>query len=722
MTTNRFRSSGSGAVSDLTPVEVERVSERVESHRGTVAPSRRLLVVAANQILPTLMVPLMQGTGMSDFAVELPTDMQVAAHWLATRTFDAYLFEESSLALLDGLPSAARARIERRSIVVTLLESAHRSAMTCASCIPLSRLTRFSLEHSLGQVIRRHPPAPAVTAERSEVYDVLLRLARLDLGSHQDLERSLRPLTEAAAETLGVGRTSVWMLREDPKRLVCLDLFDQAAGTHANGIEVPADACPAYCIALSDHRILSIADALHDERTRELVPIYLRDAGIGALLDAPIYLDGRVAGLFCHAHLGAARRWTADEERLGATFADYAQLVLVAHQQRTAQHALAARDLELAQAQKMEALGRLASGVAHDFNNLLTVISGRMQMLVRTATRDQANDTDPIMTACERARDLVQQLMSFARKGSDSATWVNVDTVVTEVANMLERTIGPAIEVVCSLQAKSAVIYGDAGEIQRALLNLGINARDAMPDGGRLVFSTRNTCLEAGAAHRLRVGVRSEFVEISVTDTGTGMSDEVKRQVLEPFFTTKEAGKGTGLGLACVNTCARNHSGHLEFTSDVGLGTSFRLFLPLSAGAAQAGQSRSRTAIAPAGIGSIVVVDDDDQVRATVARMLVFLGYRVHACSDGWQAIDHVGKHRDEIDLVLLDLVMPELGGRDCMRALRLIRSTIPILIMTGSVPEQALEDCRSVVAIVRKPFVMSELAQAVAAAMSPRS
>jgi signal transduction histidine kinase/ActR/RegA family two-component response regulator len=674
-----------------------------------------LLVVAEERTLSGTLAELKRGQGVGAYDVTVASDAPKAMELLQQTGWHAYLFDEASYGLLSWLPEAERSRVQRRSVVVTALEAAGSAALTCGACLPAARLTRFSLDNALWQVIRHQQALPSQAPPEESIYDVFLRLARTDLGRQQDVSAALKPLVEAAAASLRVARASVWQIVDSPKRLRCLAMFDAGRGQHMASLEVPASDCPVYCMSLHNHRIMAVEDALRDPRTSELADIYLGEAGIGALLDAPIYLDGAVVGLLCCAHEGGQRRWSDEEQRAAASFADYAQLVLMAHKRRLAEEELASRRTELAQAQKMEALGRLAGGIAYDFSNLLTVISGRAQVLERAlpVAAPYEREIRPILSACERASAMVGQLLAFARRGPRARVPVDINAVCDEVGSMLERTSDRRVSLARRLEAKPATVLGDADEIQRALLNLGINARDAMPEGGTLTFATTLARDERGR----------EFVEVAVSDTGHGMSDEVKARVLEPFFTTKADGRSTGLGLAIVHSCVQEHGGALDFATRLGVGTTFRMRLPLDPAHALGGP-RIIDPAAPRG-GRLVLIDEDDEVRQTVASMLSFFGYRVHECATPFEGIRHFGERRSEVDLVLLDLAMGEMSGRDCWRALRLVDRQVRCLLLCGQDDDGDVVECLASGALgaIRKPFAMASLVRAVedALARAPR-
>ncbi|MHC4408003.1 MAG: hybrid sensor histidine kinase/response regulator, partial [Planctomycetota bacterium] len=319
------------------------------------------------------------------------------------------------------------------------------------------------------------------------------------------------------------------------------------------------------------------------------------------------------------------------------------------------------------QAEKMEAIGQLTGGVAHDFNNLLGVILGSAELL-RCGDLD-AKETDEytatIMDAGNRAADLVQQLLAFSRPTPSERTTVDLHAIIEEVVGILAQTIDPRIKVRTQLEATIASVSGDRSALQSALLNLGLNARDAMPDGGELKFAT--TDLSGGG-----------FLELVVSDTGDGIPNELLCRVFEPFFTTKPVGKGSGLGLAAVYGTVQAHQGSVTAGNTPGAGARFRIMLPLSNEAPQ--EKRARTGVVR-GQGRILVVDDEPEIRRLARDMLQGAGYEVTTADSGEQALSLYGRG---FDLVVLDFIMPGLNGSEVLRALRAVDANVRVLMVSG--------------------------------------
>ncbi len=369
--------------------------------------------------------------------------------------------------------------------------------------------------------------------------------------------------------------------------------------------------------------------------------------------------------------------------------------------------------MQLIQSQKLEAIGRLAGGVAHDFNNLLTGILGNAQLL-SDEHADNPSITEPareIVDASSRAAELSRQLLAFSRKGKFRNEPVDLHEVVREVAQLLERSIDKRIAVCCELKARRPVVHGDPSQLYNALLNLGLNSRDAMPDGGNLTLTTSNLRLAANDPRLAPAGLEpGEFVILMVADTGVGMTEDVRRHIFEPFFTTKPVGKGTGLGLAGVYGCVVNHHGLIEVTSEPGQGTCFTVLLP-SSSMVGAVAPATPEAVVP-GQGRIMVVDDEESVREIAARALKRFGYEVVVCADGLQAEEYLHRQAESVDLVLLDLVMPGLGGEETFARLRAINPSVPIVIASGYSQGQEVENLlrEGAVGFLPKPFSLGEL------------
>jgi len=369
---------------------------------------------------------------------------------------------------------------------------------------------------------------------------------------------------------------------------------------------------------------------------------------------------------------------------------------------------------QLQRAQKLEAIGQLAGGIAHDFNNLLTAILGNAELLrLNKAAAEVREEVDEILSAGRRGADLVRQLLSFARKGAGQPMPVDINDLVQEAVSLLKRGTTPNMFLFTELAPEQLVIEADPALVENALLNLGINARDAMPDGGHLTFITRK--VRAPAPDLPTELAPGPWVEIVVRDTGVGMSADVKAHLFEPFYTTKAPGKGTGLGLASVYGTVQSHNGHIGVESEVGHGTSFALHFPLVDDEPELELEVDPSAV-PRRPGHILLVDDDDAVRITAKRMLTELGCTVSTAVDGLEALEFYARNRRDVDLVILDMQMPNLDGRGTFRELRKIDPRVRVIIVSGFAAKDEAERCLAEGALdfLAKPFKLEELSRAI--------
>ncbi|MDP6635693.1 MAG: PAS domain S-box protein [Phycisphaerae bacterium] len=379
---------------------------------------------------------------------------------------------------------------------------------------------------------------------------------------------------------------------------------------------------------------------------------------------------------------------------------------------------------QLRQAQKMEAVGQLAGGIAHDFNNILTAILGNAELL-KMDLSDEAEHvefTDEIVKGAKRAADLTRQLLAFARKGQWQVIPVDLHAIIRQTVKMLTHSIDRRIEIRQELQALSSMVMGDPSQLQNALLNLGVNARDAMVDGGTLTYSTQNITLTKTECDKHPYELApGDFLEISVTDTGIGMDAQTQKRIFEPFFTTKDVGKGTGLGLAGVYGCLRSHDGGVIVSSQPGQGAVFTVLLPLAE--TDGGTAQTTADHAPVGgTGHILVVDDEQSVRNFVRTSLQNLGYTVSAEAEGSAGVDYYREHYQDIDLVIIDLIMPRMSGQDAFREMKKINPDARILVSSGFSYTQATRQMlnEGAVGLLNKPFQITELSKTVARHIRP--
>ena len=385
--------------------------------------------------------------------------------------------------------------------------------------------------------------------------------------------------------------------------------------------------------------------------------------------------------------------------------------------QRHAERERAKLEEQLLQSQKMEAIGKLAGGVAHDFNNLLTVILGHSQIVQEMLDLDSPlrEGLEQIRKAGERASELTQQLLAFSRRQMRAPRVIDLAATVRSMEVMLRRVIGEDVELVTRCGERPSVVKADSGQIEQVILNLAINARDAMEGGGCLTIGTGVTDLD-GDERRVADLPPGRYAVMTFEDTGCGMSAEIRRQVFEPFFTTKEAGKGTGLGLSTVYGIVRQSNGHVGLESEPGLGTVFTIFLPWIDAALQRDATGSSAEAMTPGAGTVMVVEDEPMVRKLARDVLDMHGYCVLEASHGPQALEIAGAHSGVIDIVVTDVVMPRMNGVELYRRLRAMRPDVAVLFMSGyarNVVGQAGAFPEGT-AYLQKPFKPRELARKV--------
>lgn len=374
----------------------------------------------------------------------------------------------------------------------------------------------------------------------------------------------------------------------------------------------------------------------------------------------------------------------------------------------------------LRHAQKLETVGRLAGGIAHDFNNALCGILGYGELLTMKTPKDSPlrGYAASIVETAHHSRELTSRLLTFSRKGRVMTRPMDIHDSVRLVADLLLRTIDKDLKVDLHLDARDTTLQGDASQIHNALLNLAVNARDATPSGGRVTFATRNVSFDEPSADAMPPIPPGRYVEVAIEDTGVGMGPEVMAHLFEPFFTTKPSGQGTGLGLSAVYGVVRDHNGVIRVESRLGEGSVFRVYLPLSEGEVAA--VAVPTAERLRGLGTILIADDDKILRRLGAELLAEMGYETLVAEDGLKAVQALRGHEGRIDLVLMDMVMPEMNGLDALREMRKIRPDIPVVFMSGYETEILREGLREerIDGFLQKPYGMAELAHAVSEAV----
>ena len=384
-----------------------------------------------------------------------------------------------------------------------------------------------------------------------------------------------------------------------------------------------------------------------------------------------------------------------------------------------AEEALRRSEEQLRQAQKMEAIGRLAGGVAHDFNNLLTIIAGHSELLLRglPSADPMRESVEEIRLAAERAASLTGQLLAFSRKQILAPKILDLNAVVSGLEKMLRRLIGEDVELTVVLDPSLRPVRADPGQMEQVLMNLAVNARDAMSQSGRLTIETADAVLDENYA-REHSGVRpGRYSMVAVSDTGAGMDAATRARVFEPFFTTKGPGKGTGLGLSTVFGIVQQSGGHVYVYTDPGRGTTFKVYLPSEGeGVRPSGKSFAGTSTMPGGSETVLLVEDEDSLRSLGRHVLELCGYKVLAAADGQEAVGVCEGHAAEVHLLVSDVIMPHLGGRQLAERLRSARPGLKVLFVSGytddAVVRHGILEART--AFLQKPYTPGDLARKV--------
>lgn len=473
----------------------------------------------------------------------------------------------------------------------------------------------------------------------------LVELARAGLAA----EEAVRRVVEVAAEILRVARASVWLLSPDRQTLACLALFELPTRLHSAGVVLAATDYPAYFAALDTGRAIDADDARSDPRTREFCEGYLKPLGITAMLDAALRESGEVAGVLCCEHVGAARRWTADEVGFAGALAD--QVALARSEARRRQ-----LEQDLYQSQKLEALGTLAAGIAHEINNPLAYVRSNLEFVAdvvadpdRGSLAQLSEAVSEALGGLERVGGIVKGLGRFSRRGTTSRGAVDVAAAAAAAAKLAGNEIRQRASLVMEIPAVPPVSADETGLVQ-VLLNLLLNAAQSfrMPDP---------------AGHEIRLSCASglEYVEIEVSDNGPGVAPDLVGKIFDPFFTSKPVGHGTGLGLSISHSIVKSFGGELRFDSQPGRGTTVRVRLPVALATAVP-LAEMQPPIAHQRARFLLVDDESGLVNAVV--QYFERTHDVVGVTTGGEALELLsgGEH---FDLILCDLMMPGISGMD---------------------------------------------------------
>jgi PAS domain S-box-containing protein len=537
----------------------------------------------------------------------------------------------------------------------------------------------------------------------------LTKLTKSYVSAPDDFADVAREMTEVVANTLSVALVAVWLHDENGTVTRCEDLFKWPEGTHGQGLSLRQEACPVYFKALAGAEVLAVTNARSDPRTSELLEPLLLPYGIASVMCVPIRSRGATVGVLSCKHVGNPRRWMPDEQAFALAVANLLSAMLAQVERQRLEH-------QLRQAQKLEAIGRLAGGVAHDFNNILTVILGRAEEVAadERVPADLRESVADLSQNAQRATALTRQLLAFSRRQAIEVRDVDLNSVVANVTRLLHRVLGEDIVVTFTYSEQPLAVRADPGMIEQVLLNLAVNARDAMPDGGRLSIDT--SFLDLSGNEPSRSGSPGNWACLRVKDNGAGIAAEHLPHIFEPFFTTKDVGKGTGLGLATTYGIVQQHGGWIEVDSQIGHGTEFRVFFPRVGAEMPAAAPVSAPAPPPRGRETIMVVEDEAGVRALVLKLLQDLGYRVLQAQSGPHALDVWRQQGDEVQLLITDIVMPDgMNGVELAERLRRNRPQLKVIYTSGYLADLSREDItRHSDAYIAKPFSLMELARLV--------
>jgi len=493
------------------------------------------------------------------------------------------------------------------------------------------------------------------------------------------------------------------------------------------GERIPVADNPASQHLLIHKTPLVIEDAQTDPRQAPIHDL-MRRRGAVSLLLLPLIVDGEVVGSLgvdaieprapstSDGTSTSGRGFAADEVNLAWRVAEQVSGVLARARLREERQQL---EEQFRQAQKMEAVGRLAGGIAHDFNNLLTVIHLSTRLLEREMRPEDPlwQHVQRIQSAGQRAINLTKQLLAFSRREIVEPQVLDLNRVLAELNTMLQRLIGEDIELTLLPAGNLWPVKIDPTQVEQIVVNLAVNARDAMPSGGKLTIETANVTLDAAYAARHLEVEPGEYVLLTISDAGQGMTEEVKAHLFEPFFTTKEKGKGTGLGLSTVFGIVKQNQGHIGVYSKVGQGTAFKIYLPKVGVEAKAKvKAEGASTLTSTLTSTILLVEDESQIRELARDILLDQGYQVLTAGDGVEALQVAGAHAGPIHLLLTDVIMPRLSGKELADKLRPGRPEMRVLFTSGYTDDAIVHHgvLDEGVHFLSKPFGMEALARKV--------
>ncbi len=549
----------------------------------------------------------------------------------------------------------------------------------------------------------------------------LVKLARNEILYQGNFEEALRVIMEAAAKTIDAERCSVWLFDRNRHKITLSELYTLSSDIHSDGDELLAAEHPAYFAALEKERVISVSDAFTDPRTVEFSTQYLPTHGIASMLDGTILVNGKTAGVVCLEHKGQKREWSIDEQQFVSSISDLVALALGALERKQAENEKKQLEMKLHRAEKMEAIGTLASGVAHDLNNILSGIVSYPELLLMDLPGDSSmrKPIETIMNAGKRAAAVVQDLLTLARRGVTVTEIVNLNTIISEYLTSPEYgkliSFHPSVEVRIDLDPNLMNISGSPVHLAKTVMNLISNAAEAMAEGGSMVISTENRYVDHPFGGQSKV-TEGDYATLTVSDTGVGISPEDLGRIYEPFYTKKKMGRsGSGLGMAVVWGTVEDHHGYIDVESRKGVGTRFTLYFPATREMLEADYINLPVIDYNGNGESILVVDDVEEQRMIASMILTELNYRVKTVPSGEKALEYLSSH--SVDLVVLDMIMdPGIDGLDTYRQIIKLHPGQKAIIASGySETDRAREAQKlGVGQYIKKPYAVQHLGKAV--------
>ncbi len=541
-----------------------------------------------------------------------------------------------------------------------------------------------------------------------------------------DVELAVKTIMKIVADTIDIERVSTWMFNTEYTQLECVDLYERSSGKHSQGVKFTMADYPGYFEAVKRERTIAVSDARIDPRTDEFADEYLIPMGITSMLDTAILVFGKLRGVVCIEHSGEPRMWESDE----ITFAEEisAQLSQLYSNAARVRSDKQRRDLQerLERAERMEALGILAGGVAHDLNNTLGPIVGYAELLLRQLDKDDkvAKRIKKIGKSAQDAADVIQDLLTLARRGRYEMVPTDLNRVVGDYlespAFLALNESRLDIEVTVDLDESIGLLMGSSVHLLKVVMNLVINAYDAMTDGGKLTITTAMRHLEQLSNGFKPDDAPGEYLLLSVIDTGNGIAADDLAKIFEPYYSKKKMGgsSGSGLGLSVVYGIVKDHKGFYDIISTPGAGTEFQLYFPVTT--AEIKKTDTENMVLE-GMESILVVDDSEGQRDVAVEMLESLGYNVRAVTSGERAVEYLQTH--SVDLILLDMIMdPGIDGLDTYREIIKLHPGQKAVIASGYSATERVEEMQRLGAgqYIKKPYTLRALGTAIREELCP--